>query len=223
MNKFNYLVFFLIIIHYSNLYTQEVDLNQNIEEIVVTAQKKSENLQNVPISVSTLSATELDNLNIKDFADYVLQLPSASATQRRPGQGQIFMRGISDGGNSNQSLQGPAVAIYLDESPVTMIGDNLDVHVYDIERVEALSGPQGTLYGSNAIGGTIRYITKKPDLSGFDYAYSVEYGKKRFAGNAIVNYNAMVNVPLNDLFAIRATYSQSLDPGIYENIITQNS
>ena len=96
------------------------------------------------------------------------------------------------------------------------------MNIWDIERIEVLRGPQGTLYGSNAIGGTIRYITKKPDLSGFDYAYSVEYGEKRFAGNAIVNYNAMVNVPLNDLFALRATYSQSLDPGIYENIITQN-
>ena len=85
-----------------------------IEEVIVTAQKKSENLQNVPISVTTLSSDELENLNIKDFADYVLQLPAASAVQRRPGQGQIFMRGISDGGNSNQSLQGPAVAICLD-------------------------------------------------------------------------------------------------------------
>ena len=131
-----------------------------IEEVIVSAQKKTENLQDVPISVTTLSASELDALNIKDFADYVLQLPSASATQRRPGQGQIFMRGISDGGNSNQSLQGPAVAIYLDESPVTMIGDNLDVHVYDIERVEALSGPQGTLYGAASQAGNLKIITK---------------------------------------------------------------
>ena len=132
--------------------------DNTIEEVIVTAQKKTENLQDVPISVTTLSSSELDALNIKDFADYVLQLPSASATQRRPGQGQIFMRGISDGGNSNQSLQGPAVAIYLDESPVTMIGDNLDVHVYDIERVEALSGPQGTLYGRNAISQILEKI-----------------------------------------------------------------
>ena len=113
-----------------------------VEEDSSYSTKDTGNLQNVPISVSTLSATELDNLNIKDFADYV-QLPSASATQRRPGQGQIFMRGISDGGNSNQSLQGPAVAIYLDESPVTMIGDNLDVHVYDIERVEGFIWTSG--------------------------------------------------------------------------------
>ena len=133
-----------------------------IEEVIVSAQKKSENLQNVPISVTTLSADELDSLNIKDFADYVLQLPAASAVQRRPGQGQIFMRGISDGGNVNQSLQGPAVAIYLDESPVTMIGDNLDVHVYDIERVESLTGPQGTLYGAASQAGNLKIITKKP-------------------------------------------------------------
>ena len=66
------------------------------------------------------------------------------------------MRGISDGGNVNQSLQGPAVAIYLDESPVTMIGDNLDVHVYDIERVESLTGPQGTLYGAASQAGNLK-------------------------------------------------------------------
>ena len=77
-----------------------------IEEVIVSAQKKSENLQNVPISVTTLSSDELDSLNIKDFSDYVLQLPSVAAVQRRPAQGQIFMRGISDGGQTNQSLQG---------------------------------------------------------------------------------------------------------------------
>ena len=146
--------------------------DRKIEEVIVTAQKKSQNLQDVPISVNILSNEDLNNLNIKDFSDYVLQLPSVSAIQRRPGMGQIFMRGISDGGNSNQSLQGPAVSIYLDESPVTMIGDNLNVHVYDIERIESLSGPQGTLYGAASQAGNLRIITNKPS-SDFDTGFNV--------------------------------------------------
>ena len=187
-----------------------------VEEVIVTAQKKSENLQNVPISVSTLSATELDNLNIKDFADYVLQLPSASATQRRPGQGQIFMRGISDGGNSNQSLQGPAVAIYLDESPVTMIGDNLDVHVYDIERVEALSGPQGTLYGAASQAGNLKIITNKPSGE-FDSGVNVSV-ESTSGGDDSTMVEGFVNIPLSENVAMRFVGFNDDDGGYIDSV-----
>ena len=187
-----------------------------IEEVVVTAQKKSENLQNVPISVSTLSATELDNLNIKDFADYVLQLPSVSATQRRPGQGQIFMRGISDGGNNNQSLQGPAVAIYLDESPVTMIGDNLDVHVYDIERIEALSGPQGTLYGAASQAGNLKIITNKPSAD-FDSGVNVSM-ENTSGGDVSTLVEGFVNIPLTDNIAMRFVGYNDDDGGFIDSV-----
>ena len=187
-----------------------------IEEVVVTAQKKSENLQNVPISVSTLSATELDNLNIKDFADYVLQLPSVSATQRRPGQGQIFMRGISDGGNNNQSLQGPAVAIYLDESPVTMIGDNLDVHVYDIERIEALSGPQGTLYGAASQAGNLKIITNKPS-GDFDSGATVSM-ENTSGGDVSTLVEGFVNIPLTENIAMRFVGYNDDDGGFIDSV-----
>ena len=172
-----------------------------IEEVIVSAQKKSENLQNVPISVTTLSSDELDALNIKDFSDYVLQLPSVSAVQRRPGQGQIFMRGISDGGQTNQSLQGPAVAIYLDESPVTMIGDNLDIHVYDIERVESLTGPQGTLYGAASQAGNLKIITKKPSFE-FDSGYNMSAESTR-GGDGSTMVEGFVNIPLSNNMALR--------------------
>ena len=187
-----------------------------IEEVIVSAQKKSENLQNVPISVTTLSADELDSLNIKDFADYVLQLPAASAVQRRPGQGQIFMRGISDGCNVNQSLQGPAVAIYLDESPVTMIGDNLDVHVYDIERVESLTGPQGTLYGAASQAGNLKIITKKPS-SEFDSGFNLSAESTR-GGDGSTMVEGFVNIPLSQNAALRFVGFNDRDGGFIDSV-----
>ena len=187
-----------------------------IEEVIVSAQKKSENLQNVPISVTTLSSDELDTLNIKDFADYVLQLPAASAVQRRPGQGQIFMRGVSDGGNSNQSLQGPAVAIYLDESPVTMIGDNLDVHVYDIERVESLTGPQGTLYGAASQAGNLKIITKKPSNE-FDAGYNLSAESTR-GGDGSTMVEGFVNIPLSENAALRFVGFNDRDGGFIDAV-----
>ncbi len=187
-----------------------------IEEVIVSAQKKTENLQNVPISVTTLSSDELDSLNIKDFADYVLQLPAASAVQRRPGQGQIFMRGISDGGNNNQSLQGPAVAIYLDESPVTMIGDNLDVHVYDIERVESLTGPQGTLYGAASQAGNLKIITKKPS-SEFDSGFNLSAESTR-GGDGSTMVEGFVNIPLSQNAALRFVGFNDRDGGFIDSV-----
>ena len=187
-----------------------------IEEVIVSAQKKTENLQNVPISVTTLSSDELDSLNIKDFADYVLQLPAASAVQRRPGQGQIFMRGISDGGNNNQSLQGPAVAIYLDESPVTMIGDNLDVHVYDIERVESLTGPQGTLYGAASQAGNLKIITKKPSGE-FDSGFNLSAESTR-GGDGSTMVEGFVNIPLSQNAALRFVGFNDRDGGFIDSV-----
>ena len=197
----------------ANTFAQE---DMMIEEVIVSAQKKSENLQNVPISVTTLSSDELDALNIKDFADYVLQLPAASAVQRRPGQGQIFMRGISDGGNVNQSLQGPAVAIYLDESPVTMIGDNLDVHVYDIERVESLTGPQGTLYGAASQAGNLKIITKKPS-SEFDSGFNLSAESTR-GGDGSTMIEGFVNIPLSQNAALRFVGFNDRDGGFIDSV-----
>jgi outer membrane receptor protein involved in Fe transport len=173
-----------------------------LEEVLVTAQKRSASLQDVPISITALGQATLDDLNISDFGDYVQQLPSVSFTQRRPGQASLFMRGISEGGNGNQSLQGPSVAIYLDEQPVTSIGFNLDPHIYDVQRIEVLMGPQGTLYGAASQAGTLRIITNKPSTQAFDAGFdltleTIEDGEESYMAEGFVN------LPISDRLALR--------------------
>ena len=175
-----------------------------LEEVVVTAQKRSESLQDVPISISALDESALDNLNITSFQDYVMQMPSVSFSQRRPGQASLFMRGISEGGNTNQSLQGPSVAIYLNEQPVTAIGFNLDVHIYDVERIEVLMGPQGTLYGAASQAGNLRIITNKPDTEAFAAGFDLTAETISDGGEGYM-VEGFVNIPLGDRAALRLT------------------
>ena len=135
-------------------------------EIIITATKREENVQNVPINVIALGTRRLDQLNISNFEDYTKQLPSVSYLTTQPGQTTVYMRGVSAAGGTNaegnHSGPLPQVGTYLDEQPVTTIGGTLDVHIYDIARIESLSGPQGTLYGASSEAGTIRIITNKP-------------------------------------------------------------
>lgn len=184
---------------------QEVGVNETgrvLEEIIVTAQKREQNLQEVAISVQVLGEEQLEQLNISSFDDYVQYLPSVSFQGRGPGQSQIYMRGVSDGGDGNFSGTSPSVALYLDEQPVTAIGRNLDVHTYDIARIETIPGPQGTLYGANSQAGTIRIITNKPNTeefqAGFDAGLnSVSDGETGYSAEGFVN------VPLSDKAALR--------------------
>ncbi|HXG81850.1 MAG TPA: TonB-dependent receptor plug domain-containing protein, partial [Sphingomicrobium sp.] len=120
------------------------------EVIVVTAQKREENLQNVPISVQAIGTRRLDQLNISNFEDYTKQLPSVSFQTAAPGFTTVYMRGVASGGDGNHTGSLPSVGFYLDEQPVTTIGGTLDVHIYDIARIESLAGPQGTLYGASS-------------------------------------------------------------------------
>ena len=119
--------------------------------IIVTAQKRSENLQNVPISIQALGSAKLEQLGITNFNGYTQQLPSIVAQSfGNPGLNVIYMRGVASGGDGNHSGSPPSVGVYVDEMPVTTIGGNLDVHVYDMARIESLAGPQGTLYGASS-------------------------------------------------------------------------
>ncbi|WP_082850205.1 TonB-dependent receptor [Halioglobus sp. HI00S01] len=178
--------------------------SMQLEEVVVTATKRSASMQDVPISITALGQSDLDDLNITNFQDYVMQLPSVSFAQRRPGQANLFMRGISDGGNGNQSLQGPSVAIYLNEQPVTAIGFNLDVHVYDVERIEVLMGPQGTLYGAASQAGNLRIITNKPDPEAFDAGFDLTAETISEGDNGYMA-EGFLNMPLGDAAALRLT------------------
>jgi outer membrane receptor protein involved in Fe transport len=147
--------------------------SQGLEEIVVTAQKRTENLQSVPISVEALDSKHLDELHVTDFDSVAMYLPSVSFQTLGPSQAQIYFRGVTNGSDGLKVGSSPMVGVYLDEQPVTTIGTSLDIHVYDMERIEALAGPQGTLFGASSMAGTIRYITNKPDPSGNSAGYDL--------------------------------------------------
>jgi len=143
------------------------DESPDNQEIIVTASKRSESLQKVPISVQALGGEKLQQLNVTNFEDYSRFTPSVAFQEGQQGSTNIYIRGVASGGDGNHSGSLPSVGLYLDEQPVTTIGGTLDVHVYDIARIEVLRGPQGTLYGASSEAGTIRIITNKPDPSGF--------------------------------------------------------
>jgi outer membrane receptor protein involved in Fe transport len=198
--------------------------NSQIETVIVTAQKRSENMQNVPVSIQTLSTQKLEDLHITDFNDYVKFFPSITYTvggagggNAGPGFANISMRGIVSGNDGNHSGPLPTVGVYLDEQPITTIGGTLDMHIYDIDRVEVLSGPQGTLYGASSEAGTIRIITNKPDPSGFSAAYdlqanTVAHGDEGYTGEGYVN------IPLATNAAIRIVAWDEHDAGYIDNV-----
>ncbi|HYM85898.1 MAG TPA: TonB-dependent receptor, partial [Pseudoxanthomonas sp.] len=188
-----------------------------LDTITVTAQKRTENLQKVPISMQVLGTERLEQLNITDFDDYVKYLPSVSYQTFGPGFAQVYMRGVASGGDGNHSGSLPSVGMYLDEEPITTIQGALDVHLYDIARVEALSGPQGTLYGASSQAGTIRIITNKPDASGFAAGYGIEANSVSHGGTGYVA-EGFVNIPLNDRAAIRLVGWSEHEAGYIDNV-----
>ena len=153
---------------------QAEEQTSGLDEVVVTALKTQQNLQDVPVSIQAIGTERLEELNITSFDDYVKYLPSVSYQSAGPGFARVFMRGAAAGDNGNHSGPQPGVGQYLDEQPITTIQGALDIHMYDIARVEALAGPQGTLYGASSQSGTIRIITNKPDKSGFEGGFSLE-------------------------------------------------
>jgi outer membrane receptor protein involved in Fe transport len=187
-------------------------------EVVVTAQKRGEqSLQDVPFSIQALSAGKLEELNIVRFDDYVKFLPSVSYQTFGPGYALVYMRGVSSGGDGNHSGSQPSVGIYLDEQPITTIQGALDLHLYDIARVESLAGPQGTLYGASSQAGTIRIITNRPDPSGFSASYGIE-GNTVSDGDSGYLAEGYVNVPIGERAAIRLVGWARHDAGYIDNI-----
>jgi outer membrane receptor protein involved in Fe transport len=190
---------------------------RQLESVTVTAQKRTENLQEVPISIQVLGTEALKQLQVADFDDFARYLPSVSVDPGGPGFGQVYMRGVASGSNGNHSGPLPSVGQYVDEQPITTIQGALDLHVYDIERVETLAGPQGTLYGASSQSGTIRIITNKPDPSGFAAGYGVE-GNKVSAGDTGYVAEGFVNMPISDNAAIRLVAWDKRDAGYIDNV-----
>ena len=192
-----------------------------VPTIVVTAQKRSQDLQDVPVSVSAIGEEALDELNIATFEDYLEQLPTVTAGGSGPGQSTIYIRGLAST-TPNLTTAGvaglaPNVALYLDEQPLAQPGRNLDVYAADMARIEVLSGPQGTLFGASSQAGVVRLISNKPDLGGFDAAFNAGMSFTK-GGETSYKADAMVNVPVTDTFALRGVVYLDDQGGYIDNI-----
>ena len=191
-----------------------------IEVIEVTATRRPEVAQDVPIALRALTAETLDQLNIGNFSDYLVQMPGLTAGGSGPGQGTIYIRGVASTTPtiSVAAVAGltPNVALYLDDQPVTQPGRNLDVYAADLDRVEVLSGPQGTLFGASSQAGNVRLITAKPDLEGFSSRVSA--GASATAGGAAgARAEAVLNLPLSNSFALRGVLYSDRQGGYIDN------
>ncbi len=188
-----------------------------LEEVIVTSQKREENLQAVPISIQALDTKKLSELQVSSFDDYARYLPSLSVQSYGPGYAQLYVRGVTNGGDGLKVGSQPLVGVYLDEMPVTTIANNLDVHIYDVARVEALSGPQGTLFGASSMAGTLRIITNKPDPSKFDAGYDLT-ANKFTAGAGGGKVEGFVNLPIAEHAAVRLVGWGERDGGYINNV-----
>ncbi|HEV7137779.1 MAG TPA: TonB-dependent receptor plug domain-containing protein, partial [Steroidobacteraceae bacterium] len=203
---------------------QQASGTDTLQTIVVTAQKVQENLQNVPISVEAFDSRTLTRLNIVNIDDYVELSPAISYMRSQgegdnggPGSAVIYIRGVVSGGDGNHSGSEPSVGIYLDEQPVTTITGALPLHIYDMNRVEVLEGPQGTLFGASSEAGTVRLITNKPDPHKFAAGYNIQANKIEAGGMGDV-VEGYVNLPLTDRAAIRLVGWQEHDGGYISNV-----
>ena len=186
----------------------------SIEEIVVTATKRSTSIQDVPQAITAFSTLEIERRGILDMADIATNLPSISLSSNRAGRNELVYRGISTGGSWRLDSQ---VAMYLDEMPMTMSTTQLDPRMVDIERVESLPGPQGTLFGSSSQAGTLRVITNKPRIGEYSSQVTSEF-KSTVGGEASYDINGHLNIPVSDNFALRVVAYKNKDGGYIDNV-----
>lgn len=180
-------------------------------EIIVTATRTATSIQKVPISMQALDASALEARQVKGLTDFTILLPSVSFAGLGPGRTEVYFRGIVPAGGAY-----PATGYYLDDISINVNGLP-DVHIYDIERIEALSGPQGTLFGAGSLAGTIRVITNKPKLGEFSGGVDFEgnkFGKGEWGGQA----QGFINVPIGETLAIRAMAYYRHEGGYIDNV-----
>jgi outer membrane receptor protein involved in Fe transport len=192
-----------------------------VEEIVVTATRRSERLQDVPLSITAFSQAELTQKGIVGFEGIARETPGALLNHRSDNNLSLTVRGISTNGY-HAGLQS-TTTIYLDELPLSTIGNSvtLDPNLYDVERVEFLRGPQGTLFGSGSLSGALRILTKSPDLANFDASSLVDIGRTPDSDSLRQRYNGMVNVPLiNDTLGLRVVGFYRDEEGYIDNVGT---
>ena len=194
---------------------------QQLEEVVVTATKRAASTQDIAVTVSALTSDTLTDFGVSNFEDYLVQLPGVTAGGSGPGQNTIYIRGVAST-TPNLTTAGvaglaPNVALYLDEQPLSQPGRNLDVYAADLNRVEVLKGPQGTLFGASSQAGTVRLITNKPDLteSYGSVRADISYTEK---GEESTKFEAMYNLPISDSIALRAVIYRDDQGGWVDNV-----
>ena len=198
-----------LIFAFSTTFIPLIYAQDEVEEVVVTANKKEQTAQEIPMNISVITEQVMLERGIYKPEDFLRTLAGVST----PG-GDVYytIRGLN---TSTAQTSSGTTNTFIDE----IAGSAMNL--FDIKRIEVLRGPQGTLYGSNAVGGTIRYITNKPNPDNLEAAFSLEYGTKKNAEDSIRSLNGMVNVPVTENSAIRAVFSSAEDPGIYQNIATE--
>ena len=190
----------------------EAPESARVEEVVVTAEKREQNVKDVPQSVTALSGNALDKLRATSFEDYITQVPGAILVSSQPGASRLVLRGINTGGVSS------TIATYVDETPygsVTGLANGAilapDLDTFDMQRVEVLRGPQGTLYGASSLGGLLKFVTNPPDPT--HYSGKVEVDGTDTNGGLGGSVKGVFNAPLGDRAAIRIGGYYDDDPG----------
>ena len=194
----------------------------SIADIIVTATRREESLNKVPLAIQALSGDSLSDLNVTKFEKLIEYLPNVRSASRGPGASSIYIRGLS---TDTPGLQiagtagaQPTVALYVNDAPASLVGRNLDLYTVDLQRVEVLAGPQGTLFGASAMGGAVRYITNKPDLSEFHAGFNASYAFTK-SGDESVAGDAFINVPIiKDKLALRAVFYADQQGGYIDNV-----
>ena len=196
--------------------------DRGIADIVVTATRREENLNKIPLAIQALTGESLSALNITNFDKLIEFLPNVQAASQGPGTSSIYIRGLSTDTPGLQIVgtagAAPNVALYLNDAPAATPGRNLDIYAADLQRVEVLAGPQGTLFGASSMGGAVRYITNKPDLKEFKAGFTASYAMTK-GGEDSVAGQAYLNIPvIEDKFAIRLVVYNDQQGGYIDNI-----
>ncbi|MDG1905505.1 MAG: TonB-dependent receptor [Arenicella sp.] len=193
-----------------------------IEEVVVTATKRSASAQTIPVTIQAIGEQALEDLGVANFKDYIRNLAGVVSGGRGPGRNEIFIRGVS-AGKGGFKIAGaigtePNVALYLDEAPITLAGRNIDPYMTDMQRVEVLPGPQGTLFGASSQAGTVRLITNKPQHNDFDAGFDASYSSTKGGGNSN-SVEGFLNFPLiDDKLSARIAIFNAKEGGYIDNI-----
>ena len=191
-------------------------------DIIVTATRRDEKLNSIPVAIQAFSGKTLEQLNVTSFDKLVEYLPNVRTSERAPGVGGIYIRGMSTDTPglqiSGTGAAFPNVALYLNDAPSSMPGRNLDIYPVDLQRVEVLAGPQGTLFGASAMAGAIRYITNKPDLAEFHAGISLNYSMTHH-GDPSGSGSGFINFPIiKDKLALRVALFDDHKGGYINNI-----